>query len=304
MPTTNCPQKYAHYVAAYQTLSTTAFGVAQKVDSEWPVSHYLKIRAQRGVLIAPACWLIGIPDREWLTCPEFTTFPAVWCFVGADADLNAEHVKDWHWYTDGSGGLPMPHPHWQRASWAVVGIAWCQSSHTWITAFAIAGTLLGYPQTVPRAEPWAVLELRPRASHSITVQSDSAYVVNGYAYRVIDNPTDDNSDMWLLARQTWPETTNVVKVQAHAMPLSVSTGAVSCRDFVGNTLPDAYAGAVFNAADVGDGFATTAELQVKQLDQIMERIACAHQVFLPHVPTVLVKQVQSVQSTFEVRAQE
>ncbi len=167
-------------------------------------------------------------------------------------ELVKEHCEA---YTDGSGG-----PRWVPASAQVVGSAVAtlkvrveQNEVCVADVGVLIATAPGRP-TVPRAELWAAILAAREAPENgdIKLYVDAAYVFNG-----IGDTTKQaalkaglNGDLWTLLLdvvQAKSLRLSTSKVKGHAEK-QILRGQVSLRDFLGNVLADAGAGAAAEAA--------------------------------------------------------
>ena len=113
-------------------------------------------------------------------------------------------------------------------------------------SLARGGGLVGYRQTVPRAELYAVIQiLKLRQTGSTTrIGVDCKYVIKESRLSHLTVAARSNADLWAeyhdLVRVKCL-TVALFKVKAHMSVDDVISGVIAPQDFVGNAAGDAFA---------------------------------------------------------------
>ena len=226
-------------------------------------------------------WMRGIPTQDMLRVPEprddFLVEETGELVLAAKITL----------YSDGTGGKHSSCPVRRRCGWA-----WVQMQGGLQLSFARFSPLCGAPQTVPRSELSAVIDILffvpPDVELLIVV--DAKYVSN-IASSILRHGRSadqhralwsDNGDLWsefvrALRARTAP--TEIVWSKSHATALMLWSGFVARQHFVGNAFADSFADLGADRCQLSDAVLMGIDFVLGRAHNIRKRlIAVLHRI--------------------------
>ena len=217
--------------------------------------------AREGKDDAARFWVRGIVPTGWIATSEPLVFEDD---SGQLLDLDFLNI-----YLDGSGGMHTADRRVRRCGYAAVIIGPCEDYHLPAVPYHTYGSLAGRVQTVPRAGLLAAIEVLRKLVGSkckIILNTDCAYVLNGFTKKKGLNGRGKNGDLWKEFHRLCKDRAancgaiQVRKVMAHADHVHFVLGMTSWQDLAGNSLADAFAGRAANMACLNE----------EEVDKIMD----------------------------------
>ena len=133
---------------------------------------------------------------------------------------------------------------------------------------------IGGPQTMPKAELAAVVELLDRTNGDVTILSDCVYVV-GFCRKGFGRTARSNRDLWARTQarlRQRPGKVVVEKVAAHTSSEDVNRGLIRCTDRYLNGVADRLAGEGAQTAALPPGIAQNVADVRNLLHAIQDRL--------------------------------
>ena len=188
-------------------------------------------------------------------------------------------------YTDASGGNHTKDKRLRRVGWAVAAVSTCVVPDLLAVQ---CGPLPGAKQSVSRGELFVAVAALKLAdpSQPLQIVTDCMYVVLG-ALKTNVCPNQRHADLWhefVRLKAGFTKGSSVRHVQSHIPAQLLWAGTVDTKDFVGNTLADAFAGRAASECQPFEGQVGHIKKTDKVCRQVLLRIAAIKRVVAKHVP--------------------